>query len=169
MRYGPLDRRISILRKSLSQTDSGAVLEAWRPLGSLARYASFAPVKGEERFGADQFAASEQVEFRVRFSRDLADLSPLDRIIEPGLKLTELDSGVMLPDDEIADRRQYDIMAVHEIGRREGLRILAARRVDGDVDLLEEVLAELESGGPFGAGYFGPGYFGPGYFGSNPP
>lgn len=140
MRAGRLDRSISILRKSVALTQSGAEIETWRPLGSLSRAASLSPLKGDERFSADQVVASEQVEFQVRWSTDIADLSPLDRIVTPALALTELEGSPpdLVPDAEIADRRQYDIIAVHELGRREGLRIQAARRVDG-VELVEAI------------------------------
>lgn len=79
------------------------------------------PVNGDERFGGEQYVAKEQTEFRVRYSSVIANLTPQDRIIEPAL---QADS----PSSE--ERRIYDILAVHEIGRREGLRIIASRRPD---------------------------------------
>ena len=57
-----------------------------------------------------QLVAKQQSEFQVRWSPDIADLSPLDRITYGG--------------------SVYDIAAVHEIGRREGLRVIAVRRTD---------------------------------------
>jgi len=128
---GRLDRRISVLRKSVALSDSGEAVEAWSPV-VVAVAASSRPVAGDERFGGEQYVASEQVEFRVRWRAELVDLSPLDRIVEPALALTEIESsppGLVL-EASIADRRQYDVMAVHELGRREGLQILASRRVD---------------------------------------
>lgn len=81
------------------------------------------PVRGDERFSAPEIAAFEQIEFRIRYSADVADLSPKDRIIYPALSA---DSPAEVP----AARRIHDILAVLEIGRREGLQIITQRRPD---------------------------------------
>jgi head-tail adaptor len=119
MRGGRLDRRILLQRKSVSHSGSGEPLETWATLAE--RSASISPVRGEERFGGDQWIAKEQSEFRIRYSVSVADLSPLDRIIYP------IPAGS--PGDAV-DTQLYDVLAVHEIGRREGLRIIAVRRAD---------------------------------------
>ena len=78
---GRLDRRISVLRKSVTLSASGEPIETWTPvLRELA--ASMAPVRGEERFTGEQYVALEQTEFRVRWRAELVGLSPLDRIVE---------------------------------------------------------------------------------------
>jgi head-tail adaptor len=118
MRAGQLDRRVVVQRKSLSQSGSGEPIESWQTVGTT-RWAYRFPVSGTERFTAEQFAALEQVEFRLRWSDDIADLQPQDRIIEPAS-----DAGAP------PARSTYDIIGVHEIGRREGLRVLTTRRVD---------------------------------------
>jgi hypothetical protein len=76
-------------------------------------------VSGIERYGSQQLEAKEQVEFRLRWAADLADLQPIDRIIEPSSVAVE----------PLPERSIYDIIAVLEIGRREGLRVLTTRRV----------------------------------------
>lgn len=122
MRAGRLDRRITIQRKTTSFSASGAEVETWTAI-SHRRPASRTPIRGEERFQAQQFVAREQLEFRVRYGSSVTDLSPLDRIIYP---------PPANPDEQNPDDRDlYDVMAVHEIGRREGYRILAARRAEG--------------------------------------
>jgi head-tail adaptor len=131
---GRLDRTITVLRKSLTLSTSGEALEAWTPVVERLA-ASMVPLKGEERFAGEQYVASEQTEFRVRWRAELVGLSPLDRIVEPAVIASEIVTSPVglqgqVLEDSIADRRQYDVMAVHELGRREGLRILAARRVD---------------------------------------
>lgn len=128
---GRLDRTISILRKRLALSPSGDQVESWEPI-VISRAASIAPLSGDERFTSEQYVALEQAEFRIRWSAEVADINPLDRIVSPALRLSELEGSPagIVTDDSIADRRQYDVMAVHELGRREGLRILAARRVD---------------------------------------
>lgn len=124
MRSGRLDRRITIQRSTVSYGTDGHEAHSWSSVGVLRRPASLTALRGEERFTAPQYVAKEQVEFRIRFDGDVEGVSPLDRIIYPAL---EADSPV---DSTIETRRLYDIIAVHEIGRREGLRILAARRSD---------------------------------------
>jgi head-tail adaptor len=119
MRAGPLDRRIAVQRKSVTQSDSGMEIETWTTIGSTDRWASKRPVSGIERYGSDQLEAKEQVEFQLHYSDDLADLHPADRIIEPAADATA---------SPMPERSWYDIFAVHEIGRREGLRVMAARR-----------------------------------------
>lgn len=167
MRYGPLDRRVSILRKQITLSASGDSIETWTPV-VLTAWASLKPVRGDERFSSDQFIASEQSEFRLRWSGAVADLSPLDRIVQPALRLSEIEGSPpsFVTDASIADRRQYDIMAVHELGRREGVQVLAARRVD-TIELEEEVpVVDTPGSTMFGAHYFGRRYFGGRYFGA---
>lgn len=81
------------------------------------------PVRGEERFSGEQIVGNEQIEFWVRYSSEVANLSPLDRVIHPALSENS-------PEDEPGTRRIYNILAVHEIGRREGLQIITERRAD---------------------------------------
>lgn len=121
MRAGRLDRLITIQRKSISYSASGEPQESWAALSSQ-RPASIAPVRGEERFSGEQWVAKEQVEFRTHWSAVIADLSPLDRIIYPAQAADSPDAPI--------ERNIYDVLAVHEIGRREGLQIIAARRAD---------------------------------------
>jgi head-tail adaptor len=121
MKAGSLDRRVTLMRKSETQSPSGEPVVAWAILATRA--ASLAPVSGSERSVAPQVVAQEQVEFRVRWTNDIADLTPRDRIVYPALDPEE-------PSPEIPDTHIYDLLAVHEIGRREGLRLIAYRRTD---------------------------------------
>jgi SPP1 family predicted phage head-tail adaptor len=109
MRAGRLDRKIDIQRKTVTVSPSGAPIETWNNLAAN-RWAYVAPASGDERFSDPQLAAKQQVEFGIRYSADVADLNPLDRI----------SYGASI----------YDIHAVHEIGRREGFKIIAVRRAD---------------------------------------
>ena len=122
MKAGSLDRRVTLMRKTETQSPSGEPIVAWGILAA-SRAASVAPVSGSERSVAPQVVAQEQVEFRVRWSSDIADLTPRDRIVYPALDPEE-------PAAEIPDTHIYDLLAVHEIGRREGLRLIAYRRTD---------------------------------------
>lgn len=120
MRAGSLDRTVTIQRKAVTQSESGEPVETWTTLARRA--ASMRPVRGDERFAAPQIGAQEQIEFRVRYSTDMAALSPQDRVIYPALAVENPETP--------AERQIHDIVAVHEIGRREGLQIITTRRPD---------------------------------------
>lgn len=81
-----------------------------------------APVRGEERFTDPQYVAKEQIDFRIRYAAALADLSPQDRVLYP--------APVAGAESSAATRTIYDVIAVHEIGRREGLQLMTTRRAD---------------------------------------
>ena len=116
-----LDRKIDIERKTVTQDEFGEEVELWDKL-AFRRSASVSPVRGEKRFTFEPSVARQQVEFRVRYSADVADLSLLDRIVYPPFSPDA--SPVPTPPDE----QVYDIIEVHELGHKEGLRIVAARR-----------------------------------------
>lgn len=123
MRAGRLDRRITIQRKTLAQSTSGQEVALWNPLVAR-RWANVSAVSGDERFSAPQYIAKEQVTFTIRWSSEVADLSPLDRILYPAI------DTVAPPQSEFDPRHIHDVVAVHEIGRREGLRVVTFRRAD---------------------------------------
>ena len=117
LKAGELDRRISIEQNTPTRDAHGEPIASWSRIGRV-RWARYRPLLGAERFGGDQFIAQEQVEFLVRWSLDLAALSPTDRVV------------FTVTDDTPEAQTIYDIMAVHEVGRREGLRIMTARRAE---------------------------------------
>jgi SPP1 family predicted phage head-tail adaptor len=122
MRAGRLDRTITIERKAVTHSPSGQPIETWAPLVSRCS-ASVTPLSGDERFSAPQYVAREQVQFEIRWSQDVATVQAKDRIVYPA---TTSVSPAPVP----AERDIYDIIHVAEIGRRRGLRIVAARRAD---------------------------------------
>ena len=115
-----LDRKIDIERNSGSVLDSyGQPTEGWQKI--VTRRAAWVnPVSGDERYQAAQFVARQQTEFRVRYSADVAEVTPLDRVIYPATNVTPEESDI------------YDIIAVNELGRREALQIIAARRSEAE-------------------------------------
>ena len=119
MRAGKLDRRIDLQRSTSTASASGEPVETWSDIVTNIP-ASIAPLSGEERFTGPQIVATDQVEFRVRYSLAVASLSPLDRVVYPARNTAS-------PPDEVSI---YDVLQATEIGRREGIRILAARRPD---------------------------------------
>lgn len=122
MRAGRLDRLITIQRKSSTPSNSGEPQETWTTIIER-RAAGYRPLKGDERFTGEQVIGTEQIEFRIRYSSNVAALSQQDRIVYPALA----DES---PEDEPDTRNIYDVLAVHEIGRREGLLIITQRRSD---------------------------------------
>lgn len=122
MRAGRLDRLITIQRVTKTLSDSGEPQETWTTL-IARRAAGYRPLKGDERFTGQQVIGTEQVEFRIRYSADVADLSQLDRIVYPALSEES-------PADDSDTRSIFDVLAVNEIGRREGLLIITQRRSD---------------------------------------
>lgn len=127
MQAGRLDRLVTIQRHTTALGDDGHPTDSWSTLGEQRRPASMRPLRGDERFSAPQYVASEQVEFRIRYAATVDDLSPKDRIIYPAFTDAEVGAS---PSPDAETRRVYDIIAVHEIGRREGLQIFTARRSD---------------------------------------
>jgi head-tail adaptor len=125
MRAGRLDRLITVQRRTLTLSDSGEPIETWTTIAAR-RAASLRPAAGSERFSDPMKVAEENVEFQIRWSASLADLQPQDRIIYPSLA----DES---PEDVPDTRNIYDVLAAHEIGRREGIQIIAKRRADVSV------------------------------------
>lgn len=118
MRAGILDTRVALQSKATSYSASGTPVETWSTIAT--RWANVKPVSGTERSAAEQWIAREQTQFTVRWSVDIDDLSPLDRVICPA------DDASNSP---IPDRSIYDIIAVHEPERHVNKLIVAARRV----------------------------------------
>lgn len=108
MRAGNLDRRIVIERATVSHDQFNAPVEVWGTLATV--WASKTDVKDGERMRADAVSSEITTRFRIRYSTTVADVSPKDRVQFDG--------------------RIYDIVAVKEIGRREGIEITASARND---------------------------------------
>ena len=124
MQAGKLDRLVTLQRLTQSVGDAGDVTHAWTTIAARRR-ASYRQSTGsfEKVAPSSIVSAQDFAEFRIRYSDDVADLRPQDRVVYPAM---EADSPESTPDNW----RIYDIVAVGELGRREGLRILAVRRID---------------------------------------
>lgn len=109
IRAGSLDRRIEIQRATESRDDLNNVVLTWATLRTV--WAAKADVRDGERWAAMEVGAEVTTRFTIRWSPYVADVNPKDRIRYGG--------------------RTYDIVAVKEIGRREGLEITATARTDG--------------------------------------
>lgn len=104
---GKLDRRVTILRagegtrNAVNELTPGADTET-------VRWASAKPAPGFERFQSAETAAEAVTRFVFRWEADLVKVT--DRLRHDG--------------------RDYQISAVVEIGRREGIEVLAVARAE---------------------------------------
>ena len=101
---GNLDRRITIRELVDGQDAAGQPIQVCQTVATV--WAQFEPLRGRERFVAQQVQAELDARFRIRYRTD----------IHPGMHIAFGDE-------------EYDIEAVMEIGRREGLEILASAAV----------------------------------------
>lgn len=107
---GNLDRRIVLHRLGVEigrDTFNAPIHGA--PV-ALAVSAAFRPVSDSERMASSEVGATTTARFQIRWSSDVADLSPVWWL------------GF--------DGRTFDIVGVKEIGRREGIEITAAARAE---------------------------------------
>lgn len=100
---GSLDRRIVIQALTVTQDDFGGAVEAWATLATV--WAQWLPGAGSERFTAASVYAEAQGRFRTRWR---SDVTTLHRVTWDG--------------------KEWDILDVVEIGRREGLEIKVKAR-----------------------------------------
>ncbi len=107
MRAGDLDRKIKIEKNTPSKNDFGEDVEKWSTFSTV--WAKVIPLRGQERFESKLVSAELDTMFRIRY---LAGVIPTMRIIH--------------------ETRIYDIHAVMEIGRREGLDLLSSVRLDAE-------------------------------------
>lgn len=105
MRAGALDRRITIERNTPTHdADSNEEVASWGTLATV--WAQAKPLRGSERFEADRENAERTVTFRIRHR-------------------TDIDEEMRI----VFDGDNYDIESIAEIGRSEGLEIIATARV----------------------------------------
>jgi SPP1 family predicted phage head-tail adaptor len=108
MEAGRMDRRVTLRRATAAPDAFNEPVQSWANLATV--WAEARPISDRERIAAAEVAASITHRFTIRWSAALADLSPRDRLIFEG--------------------REFDISAVKEIGRREGIEITASARAD---------------------------------------
>jgi SPP1 family predicted phage head-tail adaptor len=111
MQAGKLDRRVTFERATATQASpSGEQVLTWAEERSV--WAQVEPLSGVELFRSQQLGAKVDTRFRIRW---------------PGA-----DAGIT-PDETLRilyEGRYYDIRSVLELGRREGLEIMAEARAD---------------------------------------
>jgi SPP1 family predicted phage head-tail adaptor len=97
---GRLDRRITIEIKTVAQDEFGQPVETWTTLATV--WAHKRDIRASEKFRAQQEIAEEAAVFEIRWR-----------------------SGIDAGDRLVHDGKTYDIEGVAEIGRREGLELMA--------------------------------------------
>lgn len=108
LRAGDLDRRITIQRASATRDALNNPIPAWSDLAEVK--ASKREVSDAERRAAQENAAEISTRFQIHWSPTVADINPKDRVIY--------------------DAIVHEIVAVKELGRRQGLEISCVARPD---------------------------------------
>lgn len=105
---GKLDRRITLRRATITKDDYNNDVETWGDICTV--WAGYEPVSDGEKFRAGERASEISARFKIRYSSQVADLSPKDQLVFQG--------------------RTYAITRVKELERRVGLEITAVGRDD---------------------------------------
>lgn len=108
LRAGELDRRITLQRATVTRDGLNNPVEAWGDHATV--WAKYEPVSDGEKFRAGERASEIGARFTIRYSSQVADLSPKDRLIFAG--------------------RAYAITRVKEVGRRVALELTVVGRDD---------------------------------------
>lgn len=101
MRGGDLDRRIQIREKVVTQDDFGEEIVTWNTVATVS--AEKIENNGQERFSTAQFVGKRVCSFQFRWSSAVKGTTTLHKVL--------------------FDEVEFDIVAVKEIGRREGMRV----------------------------------------------
>lgn len=106
LKAGRLDRLATIRAKTLANDDAGQPIETWADVATV--WTEKTDLRGREFFAAQANNAEIETRFRIRWR---TGVTPENRIVFEG--------------------RDYEILSVAEIGRREGLEIMAKARAEG--------------------------------------
>lgn len=107
MRAGRLDRRAILKKRVITRNDFGEDIVTYEAQ-SCPLWVDSQPVSGNERWIVQQFMAEVTTIFMTHWR---TDISPVDIILHD-------------------DGREYDILAVLEVGKRNGLAINARARAE---------------------------------------
>jgi SPP1 family predicted phage head-tail adaptor len=103
MRIGKLDRKITIQFRSFSQNDFGESVAAYSSSASVWAMIETQP-RGKEKVSNGIETSQQKVNFLIRFSTDVDDVTNGDRVLY--------------------NSQFYDIESVQEIGRNLSLRLI---------------------------------------------
>jgi len=108
IKAGELDRRIIVQRATVTRDGLNNPVETWVDHATI--WAKYEPVSDGEKFRAGERASEIGARFTIRYSSQVADVSPKDRLVFSG--------------------RTYAITRVKEVGRRVALEITVVGRDD---------------------------------------
>jgi SPP1 family predicted phage head-tail adaptor len=108
MKFGQMDRRITLQRAALATNAYGERVETWGTLATVWAQIQYKEGSGKEAVQSDQLFSSQPVHFIIRYSTDVSSIRPSDRVSYNG--------------------DTYQIEGIQEIGRAEGLRIVTTLR-----------------------------------------
>jgi len=106
MNIGHMDRRIQLQSATLTTNGYGERTESWATYATV--WAAIVYKGGSEKVSGDQVSSTNKVEFRIRYSTDV--------------------SGCVASDRVLYNSQYYQVLAVEEIGRREGLTLICELR-----------------------------------------
>jgi SPP1 family predicted phage head-tail adaptor len=98
---GRLDRRVRLEQKTATRAADGSEIPAWSLVAEV--WAQVLPLRGQERYGAGAEQAERDARIRIRW--------------RPGVS-----AGMRV----VYEARSWDVQAILEIGRREGLDLLCS-------------------------------------------
>ena len=107
MNIGQMDRQIILQEHVLSRASNGEELHTWQDVATV--YAEKKYDTGAEVYQADQKTAVQKVKFRIRYR---ANVTTLFRVLD------------------LSDRQFYQVDAITEIGRKQGLVLSSYTRGD---------------------------------------
>lgn len=99
MLAGKLDRRVRLESRSATRAADGSETVAWVLVATL--WAQVVPLRGQERYGAGAEQAERDARIRIRWRAG----------VSAGMRV-------------VYESRAWDVQAILEIGRRQGLDLL---------------------------------------------
>ncbi len=105
MQPGRMDRRVKILRRALTRNEHGEQVETFTETAEV--WAERRDVTGREFFAGATTTAENSARFMLRWR---SDLLATDRLS--------------------CDDKEYDIVQIAELGRRDGLEVIAVARIE---------------------------------------
>lgn len=109
VRIGRMDRQITLRQRVVTRGAAGSVVESWQNVATV--WAEKLDMAGREFMAAQQSNAEISTKFRIRY---YADITPEWRISHDG--------------------KDYDIISIAELGRRQWQEIMASAVASEEID-----------------------------------
>lgn len=106
MNIGHMDRRIALQTSTVSVNSYGERTDSWATYATV--WAAIIYKGGSEKVSGDQVSSTNKVEFRIRYGSNVSSCTASDRVLY--------------------NSQYYQVLAVEEIGRSEGLTLICELR-----------------------------------------